>query len=231
MTTITATTNARDRFIQLLRQDILQIDAADLDFGLYRVLNHRRAEIEAFLTQALPDRIIQALAGLPGTASDDEAARIFNALYTFLSRYCDEGDFLPRPRRGRFAAAYSVPYDGSDTHFHWATTGSHYVKSGERLAAYAYLQGEGQRLRLVVQAADVQRDKARWPPVGCAPRRPTSTRCSGWATARSRRRLMGSASSTLPPAAWRRLRGWRWSAAWAAPGGRPNAAGAWTTSA
>jgi len=216
MTTITATTNARDRFIQLLRQDILQIDAADLDFGLYRVLNHRRAEIEAFLTQALPDRIIQALAGLPGTASDDEAARIFNALYTFLSRYCDEGDFLPRPRRGRFAAAYSVPYDGSDTQFHWATKGSHYVKSDKRL---------------VVQAADVQRDNARWPPVGCAPRWLTSTRCSGWATARSRRRLMGSASRRLPPAACRRLRGRRWSAAWAAPGGRPNAAGAWTTSA
>ena len=163
MTPATMTTNAtaRDRFIQLLRQDILQIDAADLDFGLYRVLNHRRAEIEAFLTQTLPDRITQALAGLPGTASEDEAARIFNALYTFLSRYYDEGDFLPRPRRGRGAAAYSVPYDGSDTHFHWATKGSHYVKSGERLAAYAYRQGDGQRLRLVVQAADVQRDNAR----------------------------------------------------------------------
>ena len=51
---MTATATSCDRFIHLLRQDILQICAADLDFGLYRVLNHRRAEIEALLTQALP---------------------------------------------------------------------------------------------------------------------------------------------------------------------------------
>lgn len=34
---------ARDRFIELLRRDILELDAAELDFDIYRVLNHRRA--------------------------------------------------------------------------------------------------------------------------------------------------------------------------------------------
>lgn len=46
---------ARDRFLSLLKRDILELDAADLDFGSYRVLNHRRAALEASLATALPE--------------------------------------------------------------------------------------------------------------------------------------------------------------------------------
>ena len=151
---------ARQRFLDLVRRDILEVDAADLDFGIYRILNHRRATLEAFLGDELPAHISRALAQLEGSATEDEQARIFNALYTFFARYYDSGDFLPRQRRGK-GGAYSVPYDGSDTHFHWATKGSHYVKSGERFAGYAYTQPDGQRVRLVVQAAQVERDNAK----------------------------------------------------------------------
>jgi adenine-specific DNA-methyltransferase len=151
---------ARQRFLELLRRDILELDAAELDFGIYRVLNHRRAELEAFLATELPARITAALARLPGLATEDEEARVYNALFTFFNRYYDSGDFLPRQRRGK-TGRYSVPYDGSDTHFHWATKGSHYVKSGERFAAYAYRQADGTRVRLVVQAANVERDNAK----------------------------------------------------------------------
>ena len=155
---------ARQRFLSLLRDDILQVDAADLDFGIYRVLNHRRAEIERFLTDGLPAQIDTALAQLPGAATEDEQARIYNALYTFFARYYDDGDFMPRARRGR-AGAYTVAYDGSDTFFHWATKGSHYAKSGERFASYAYSQPSGQpngqRVRLSVVQADVERDNAK----------------------------------------------------------------------
>ena len=159
---------ARERFLGLLRDDILQVDAADLDFGIYRVLNHRRAEIERFLTDGLPAQIDTALAQLPGAATEDEQARIYNALYTFFARYYDDGDFMPRARRGR-AGAYTVAYDGSDTFFHWATKGSHYAKSGERFASYAYSQPSsqpssqpnGQRVRLTVVQADVERDNAK----------------------------------------------------------------------
>jgi len=151
---------SRQRFLDLLRRDILELDAAELDFGIYRVLNHRRALLERFLSSELPARIEAELARLPGQALEDEEARLYNALYTFFSRYYDSGDFLPRQRRGK-AGRYSVPYDGSDTHFHWATKGSHYVKSGERFASYAYRQPDGTRLRLAVHAADVERDNAR----------------------------------------------------------------------
>lgn len=153
-------TTPRERFIELLQRDILELDAAELDFGIYRVLNHRRATVQHFLGEELLARIKAALAQLPGAAGEDEEARIYNALYTFFTRYYDSGDFLPRQRRGK-TGRYSVPYDGSDTHFHWATKGSHYVKSGERFAAYAYRQADGTRLRLVVAQAQVERDNAK----------------------------------------------------------------------
>lgn len=190
-------TTARQRFLRLLRDDILQVDAADLDFGIYRVLNHRRAEIERFLTEGLPARIDSALVSLPGTdattntATEDEQARIYNALYTFFARYYDDGDFLPRARRGR-AGAYTVAYDGSDTFFHWATKGSHYAKSGERFASYAYTQPGGQRVRLTVVQADVERDNAkgakRWYlPAGITP--PAAGQAGEWRVGFSHRPL------------------------------------------
>ena len=157
MSTNASLSASRERFVALLREDILQVGASEPDFGLYRVLNHRRAEIDRFLDHGLPTKISVELARLSGVASEDEQARIYNALYTFFARYYDEGDFMPRARCGR-DGAYSVAYDGSDTFFHWATKGSHYVKSGERFASYAYTQADGARVRLTVVAAEVEPD-------------------------------------------------------------------------
>jgi adenine-specific DNA-methyltransferase len=43
----------RATFLKLLREDILKLDLAELDFGIYRVLNYRRAEIEHFIDEHL----------------------------------------------------------------------------------------------------------------------------------------------------------------------------------
>lgn len=150
---------ARDKFLALLRDDILQLDLAELDFGIYRILNYRRKEIDAFLDTALPQRIEAALRALPGAPTEDEQGRIFHHLYTFFSRYYDDGDFVTRPRRGR-DAAYSVPYNGQDVHFWWATRGSHYVKSGERFAGYVWRDGP-RTIRIDVAQADVEKDNVK----------------------------------------------------------------------
>jgi len=156
--------SARDKFLALLRDEILQMDLSELDFGLYRILNYKRGEVARFLDNELPAAIARRLAALPGTsgedATEDEEARIYNALTVFFSRYFVDADFMPRARRGKHAA-YSVPYRGEDTHFHWASKGSHYIKSGERFAAYAYVEPAGRRVRFVVAAADVQKDNAK----------------------------------------------------------------------
>lgn len=152
-------TTARDKFLSLLRDDILKLDLAELDFGIYRILNYRRREIEAFLERDLPQQIDAALAKRPGAPGEDEQGRIFHHLYTFFSRYYDDGDFVTRPRRGR-SAAYSVPYNGQDVHFWWATKGSHYVKSGERFGAYVWHDGS-RRIRIEVVAADIEKDNVK----------------------------------------------------------------------
>lgn len=152
--------SARDKFLSLLRDDILQVGLSELDFGLYRILNYKRAEIGGFLEQELPAEIEKRLAALPGSTTEDEEARIYNALYTFFSRYFVDADFMPRARRGR-NAAYSVAYNGGDTHFHWATKGSHYIKNGERFTAYAYTEPSGRRIRFAVTEADAVKDNAK----------------------------------------------------------------------
>lgn len=153
--------NARERFLGLLKNDILKLDLADLSFGVYRILNARRDLVLKFLDEELPSYISTELKSLAGTASEDEEARIYAALDTFFHRYWDDGDFILRQRRGR-GGAYSVPYDGSDVHFHWATKGSHYVKSGEFLRTYSFKPDEaGGEVRFQVVSAQEEKDNVK----------------------------------------------------------------------
>jgi adenine-specific DNA-methyltransferase len=55
-------------------REIFQIDRPDLDFGIYRILNTRSAEINAYLDQRLPDKVKAALAQ-GGAAQQEQVAR------------------------------------------------------------------------------------------------------------------------------------------------------------
>src|SRR5438067_2281359 len=48
--------NALERLKSLFRE-LFQLDLADLDFGIYRLLHLKRKEVEAFLTQDLPEAV------------------------------------------------------------------------------------------------------------------------------------------------------------------------------
>ena len=48
------------RFITLL-ESIFEIDKSDLDFGIYRILNVRKKEIENFFKETLPKEITKTL--------------------------------------------------------------------------------------------------------------------------------------------------------------------------
>ena len=41
------------RFQELLRE-LFQFDCADLDFGIYRIMNHKREAVEKFISEDLP---------------------------------------------------------------------------------------------------------------------------------------------------------------------------------
>ncbi|MBI3990202.1 MAG: hypothetical protein HY347_11375, partial [candidate division NC10 bacterium] len=52
--------------LQNLLSDLFQLDLADLDFGLYRLLRLKRQEVEAFLTEQLPRRVDEAFQSMAG---------------------------------------------------------------------------------------------------------------------------------------------------------------------
>lgn len=53
-------TSAQEKFQALLRE-LFQFDCADLDFGIYRVMNHKRRVIERFINEDLPRDISKEL--------------------------------------------------------------------------------------------------------------------------------------------------------------------------
>ena len=160
---LTPQDRSQARFLSLLKRDILKLDLAELDFGIYRILSYRRVQVLDYLDNALPLRIAawtDALAKSSGRElASTEAENCYYHLHTFFARYWDDGDFIPRARRGG-SAAYAVPYNGQDTHFHWATKGSHYVKSGELFARYAYKDG-AYDVRFTLERAEVEKDNAK----------------------------------------------------------------------
>lgn len=50
-----------ERFTDLMKQ-VFELDKSDLDFGIYRIMNIRKAEIERFLTVGLPEKVRETLA-------------------------------------------------------------------------------------------------------------------------------------------------------------------------
>src|SRR4030067_3174405 len=53
-------TSYTERFQQLLRE-LFQFDCADLDFGIYRIMNYKREVIEKLIAQDLPKAIADEL--------------------------------------------------------------------------------------------------------------------------------------------------------------------------
>jgi adenine-specific DNA-methyltransferase len=50
----------QQKFQELLRE-LFQFDCADLDFGIYRIMNHKREVVERFITEDLPQVITEQL--------------------------------------------------------------------------------------------------------------------------------------------------------------------------
>ncbi|MDH7513478.1 MAG: hypothetical protein QHH14_11090 [Clostridiales bacterium] len=65
--------NALTKFQDLLRE-LFQFDCADLDFGIYRIMNHKRDVIENFITNSLPQVVTEELSR-DALAEESQAAR------------------------------------------------------------------------------------------------------------------------------------------------------------
>jgi len=142
------------KFQDLLRQ-LFQIEAADLDFGIYRIMNAKREEIMRFFDEELLPRVREELSKALGfedpaqapkvkepqerhnAAFDIEAAEneVFSHLYNFFRRYYSEGDFIfqRRYKEGYEKGPYAIPYHGEEVKLYWANYDQYYIKTSEYL--------------------------------------------------------------------------------------------------
>ncbi len=186
--------NNLKKFQDLLRT-LFQFDCADLDFGIYRILNYKREQVEAFITERLPQIVDQAFAQYAAVdkvvveqeleqtrqeivknlgeqaidesghllnyhktklgqqylllmekrgryeVTDELKTRIYNDLFTFFSRYYEDGDFISKRRYGRHET-YAIPYNGEEVVLYWANRDQYYVKTGDRFKAYRFKAGD-----------------------------------------------------------------------------------------
>ena len=212
-----ATTNLA-KFQGLLRE-LFQFDCADLDFGIYRIMNHKRDAVERFISEQLPeavateldggplaqqaraeadlaqarDELIQLAESLGETAFDelgdlterystvpasakyrdaldraDDGSRsrdaveaaIYNHLYTFFSRYYEEGDFISKRRYSR-NQRYAIPYNGEEVYLHWANSDQYYVKTDEHFRNYDWRAPNGVAVRFRLKNANVEQNNVK----------------------------------------------------------------------
>ena len=196
--------------LQNLLQQLFRADAADLDFGIYRIINYRRDQLQNFIDEKLPAIVQKSLdtntetesareeledlkkrvkdafgddvldadgnlidetikdrplvklyleakeqLGSPQTRNQREDV-VYNHLYTFFSRYYDNGDFIPR-RRYSQTERYAVPYNGEEVYLHWANRDQYYVKSGEHFSTYRF-KSQGITVTFDLRDVDVEKD-------------------------------------------------------------------------
>lgn len=189
-----STSEKRELLVKKLKE-MFQMDQADLDFGIYRIMNAKRGEVERFLDkdllptlrttleefqpagiaekrQALEDAIksakslgadadtfpkVQQLKAelAQGTDLDRMEEQVFSDLFTFFSRYYQDGDFLSLRRYKE--GVYALPYEGEEVKLHWANADQYYIKTAENFTRYAFKTAKG-RVRFELVAAGTERD-------------------------------------------------------------------------
>ena len=216
MTTATDASTANILKFQNLLRELFQFDCADLDFGIYRIMNHKRDAIEKFITEKLPaavshelgkgqlaqqaqadtdlqeahrnlvntlgdsaldsdgklssefsatpvgkaylDAWTQAAAG--GRSQQAVEADTYNHLYTFFSRYYQDGDFISRRRYSR-NQRYAIPYNGEEVYLHWANSDQYYVKTTEHFHNYNWNAPNGVSVRFRIESANVEQNNVK----------------------------------------------------------------------
>jgi adenine-specific DNA-methyltransferase len=199
--------HALKKFQELLG-DVFQFESSDLDFGIYRILNYKRDEVEKFISQKLPQIIEDAFQKHKKNLSEDiheeyERVRreiirtlgnnaftptgelnpvfadtplgqeylrikeqkellekleeikeqVYNDLYSFFSRFYEDGDFIPQYRYSK-EPKYSIPYNGEEVKLYWANADQYYIKTGILFRDYTFKAGDKKVIFRTVSARE-----------------------------------------------------------------------------
>ena len=102
----------------------------------------------------------QRQAGDSSRSRDAVEADIYNHLYTFFSRYYEEGDFISKRRYSR-NQRYAIPYNGEEVYLHWANNDQYYVKSDEYFRNYDWRAPNGVSVHFRLRSADVEQNNVK----------------------------------------------------------------------
>ena len=123
MATDTTQRDPITKFQDLLRE-LFQFDCADLDFGIYRIMNHKRGAVEKFITEKLP-AAVDAELSQGAVSQQDRAAAQLDELATRIREDYGEDAIGPdgqlsrhedreRPIFQRYLAAFEAASGGTD---------------------------------------------------------------------------------------------------------------------
>jgi len=66
-------------------------------------------------------------------------SQVFNDLYTFFSRYYEDGDFVPQYRYSiKKSHKYAIPYNGEEVKLYWSNSDQYYTKTGLLFRDYTF---------------------------------------------------------------------------------------------
>ncbi|MEA1964281.1 MAG: site-specific DNA-methyltransferase, partial [Candidatus Aerophobetes bacterium] len=82
-------------------------------------------------------------------------SQVFNDLYSFFSRYYEDGDFISKRRYSSNQHKYAIPYSGEEVKLHWANFDQYYVKTGEVFKDYEF-SSKGWKFIFTTVFADVE---------------------------------------------------------------------------
>ncbi|HZY66338.1 MAG TPA: DNA methyltransferase, partial [Rubrobacteraceae bacterium] len=102
---------------------------------------------------------LRSRAGEP-VDQEELKAIVFNHVYTFFSRYYDNGDFLSKRRYSR-RQKYAIPYNGEEVYLHWANADQYYIKTGEHFTDYRYKAPDGVTVCFEITAADTEKNNVK----------------------------------------------------------------------
>ena len=139
--------------------EILQLDQAELDFGIYRIMNQKRKDIEAFLNNRLVPEVTKILKAQTAAGTDISAMEneVFSHLAKFFSRYYEGGDFISKRRYKD--DAYAIPYSGEEVKLYWANADQYYIKTSEYFKNYSFVLPTSRRkVHFVLRDADTEQN-------------------------------------------------------------------------
>ncbi|MEM3543919.1 MAG: DNA methyltransferase, partial [Candidatus Micrarchaeia archaeon] len=127
-----------ERRMSELLEKLFRCDTEDLNFGIYRIMNFKRKEINNFIKKEFVESVEKL--SKEQNLSPEVIMEVFNRMYEFFSRYWEDGDFIPKRRYG--TNKYYIPYNGEEMMLYWVTRDCYYVKTGELFEKYSFKAGK-----------------------------------------------------------------------------------------